>query len=52
MLTPDDPIEGSVSLGLSEDLRITDALINYLRYHFDIRSELKTIVFLKSILTA
>jgi DNA repair protein RecO len=33
-----------------EQLRITGLLTDYLRYHFDIRSDLKTVGFLKSIL--
>lgn len=41
-----------VSLGVSREMTITGILADYARYHFDIRSELKTMGFLRSILTA
>lgn len=41
-----------VSLGESREMIITDVLADYVRYHFDIRSELKTLGFLRSILNA
>ncbi|MBN1130610.1 MAG: DNA repair protein RecO [Chitinispirillaceae bacterium] len=35
----------------AEELRITNLLADYARYHFDIRGELKTVSFLESIVT-
>jgi DNA repair protein RecO len=41
-----------VSLGVSREMNITGILADYVRYHFDIRSELKTMGFLRSFLNA
>ena len=45
-------MNGSVLPGLSDAMTITDVFADYVRYHFDIRGELKTMGFLRSMLTA
>ena len=39
------------TLKTSDAMAITDVFADYVRYHFDIRAELKTMGFLRSILT-
>jgi DNA repair protein RecO len=41
-----------VSLEVSGEMKVTDILADYVRYHFNIRGELKTMGFLRSILNA
>ncbi|MBN1130669.1 MAG: DNA repair protein RecO C-terminal domain-containing protein, partial [Chitinispirillaceae bacterium] len=43
---PEKPYAG-ISLPPAEELRVTNLFVDYARYHFDIRSELKSIAFLK-----
>jgi DNA repair protein RecO len=50
--SPQQEMDRFVSGEASDAMAITDVFADYVRYHFDIRAELKTMGFLRSIFTA